>query len=152
MATSPKFHNFVSQELKNMKIDFRIEDLPQVAKAFIDNIGEDRIFLFDGEMGAGKTTFIAEVCRQLGADDDFGSPTFSIVNEYEDAKGEPIYHFDLYRIDSPYEIIDMGADDYFYSGALCLVEWPDRLGNLAPDEFRTVRITLNSDGSRSISF
>ena len=103
-------------------------------------------------MGTGKTTFIAELCRQLGADDDFGSPTFSLVNEYRDSKGAPIYHFDLYRIESPEEVLDMGAEEYFNSGFLCLVEWPDRLGNLEPEGARFVRITVNSDRSRTIEF
>lgn len=135
-----------------MKLDFRIEEMPQVAKAFIEAIGDDRIFLFEGEMGAGKTTFISEVCRQLGADDDLGSPTFSLVNEYQDANGNPIYHFDLYRIESARELIDMGAEEYFYSGAICFVEWPDRLGALVPEEARVVTINMNPDGSRSITF
>ena len=135
-----------------MEMEYRIEELPDVARAFIKAMGEDKIFLFEGEMGAGKTTFIAEVCRQLGADDDFGSPTFSLVNEYADSEGNPIYHFDLYRIENPMEILDMGAEEYFNSGELCLVEWPDRLGTLTPEEARTVSINLNPDGSRSISF
>lgn len=133
-----------------MEKKFRLEELPQVAKEFIDSIGDNRIFLFDAEMGAGKTTFIAEVCRQLGADDDFGSPTFSLVNEYADSEGNPIYHFDLYRIDSPQEAFDMGADEYFNSGELCLVEWPDRLGSLIPVEAKTVKITVNPDGTRTL--
>lgn len=127
-----------------------MDELPQVAKEFIESIGEDRIFLFDGDMGAGKTTFIAEVCRQLGADDDFGSPTFSLVNEYADRDGNPIYHFDLYRIDSPQEALDMGAEEYFDSGELCFVEWPDRLGNLVPEISRHVEILVNDDDSRTL--
>ena len=135
-----------------MERRFEQEQIPDIAKEFIENIGRDSIFLFEGEMGVGKTTFIAEVCRQLGARDDFGSPTFSLVNEYTDAKGNPIYHFDLYRIESPMEIADMGAEEYFNSDNLCLVEWPDRLGNLSPDNARTVFISLNTDGSRTIKY
>lgn len=131
---------------------FDLSQLPQAAKSFIDSIGDDRIFLFEGEMGAGKTTFIAEVCRQMGADDDFGSPTFSLVNEYADSKGNPIYHFDLYRIESPREALDMGVEEYFQSGELCLVEWPDRLGTLVPEEARIVTLTVNPDQSRTLSF
>lgn len=134
------------------EIRFKLEELPKVAKSFIEAMGDDRIFLFDGDMGAGKTTFIAEVCRLLGADDDFGSPTFSLVNEYEDREGNPIYHFDMYRIDSPLEALDMGAEEYFNSGHLCLVEWPDRLGTLEPDDARSVRIIVNPDDSRTILF
>lgn len=141
----------VSKE-KMKEIKFTLAELNDAARAFIDAIGNDRVFLFQGEMGAGKTTLIAEICRQLGADDDFGSPTFSIVNEYQDANGHPIFHFDLYRIEEPREIIDMGATEYFDSGALCLVEWPDRLGELTPPDARIVEITLNEDDSRTLRF
>ena len=136
--------------MKNIR--FGLEELPAAAKEFLTTIDDDRVFLFEGEMGSGKTTFIAELCRQLGADDDFGSPTFSLVNEYEDSNGNPIYHFDLYRIDSPQEALDMGVEEYFNSGNLCLVEWPDRLGSLAPEDARTVTISVNPDGSRSLKF
>ena len=135
-----------------MERKFRLGELPEVAKEFIDAMGNDRIFLFEGEMGAGKTTFIAEVCRLMGADDDFGSPTFSLVNEYADSEGNPIYHFDLYRIDSPQEALDMGAEEYFNSGEICLVEWPDRLGSLVPEEAKVVKIIVNPDGTRSLIF
>lgn len=131
---------------------FKLEELPEIAKEFISSIGDNHIFLFEGEMGSGKTTFIAEVCRQLGADDDFGSPTFSLVNEYADKEGNPIYHFDLYRIETPMEAIDMGAEEYFNSGALCLVEWPDRLGEFVPEEARAIIIRENIDGSRTIRY
>ena len=134
------------------EIRFNLDEIGKAASKFIENIGEDRIFLFEGEMGAGKTTLIAEICRQLGADDDFGSPTFSLVNEYADKEGNPIYHFDLYRLESPAEALDMGAMEYFDSGELCLVEWPDRLGNLQPEEARIVKIEVNEDDSRSLSW
>lgn len=129
---------------------FSLGELPEAAKAFIEAMGEDRIFAFEGGMGAGKTTFIAEVCRQLGADDDSGSPTFSIVNEYVAADGSPVYHFDFYRLDSPQEALDMGAEDYFYSGNLCLIEWPDRIGELLPEEAVIVKITETEDGRRNV--
>ena len=132
--------------------DFSLADIGAAAEAFINAIGDARIFLFSGEMGTGKTTFISEVCRRLGVTDDVGSPTFSLVNEYSDANGNPVFHFDLYRIDSPEEVFEMGATDYFDSGALCLVEWPDRLGPLRHDDAVDVCITLNPDGSRKISF
>lgn len=134
------------------EIKFELEDIQKAAIEFVDSIGDDSVFLFEGEMGAGKTTFIAEVCRILGALDDFGSPTFSIVNEYLDKTGNPIYHFDLYRVDSPQEIIDMGAREYFDSGYLCFVEWPDRLGALAPDNARYISLKVNPDQSRSLFF
>ena len=134
------------------EITFGKERLEEVARTFIQSIGGDRIFLFEGEMGAGKTTFIAEVCRQLGANDDFGSPTFSLVNEYLDSTGRSIYHFDLYRIETPQEILDMGATEYFDSGELCLVEWPDRLGPLEPDGARRVVLRVNHDDTRTLIF
>lgn len=134
------------------EIRFELGELEAAAREFIRKMGKDKIWLFYGEMGAGKTTFIAEICRQLGAKDDFGSPTFSLVNEYTDSEGEPIYHFDLYRIDSPAEAMDMGAEEYFNSGSLCFVEWPDRLGALVPEDAVEVFIEENPDGSRSVKF
>ena len=135
-----------------MEIEFTLAEIEKAARYFIENMGEDLIFLMEGNMGAGKTTFIAEVCRLLGADDDFGSPTFSLVNEYADRDGNPVFHFDLYRVDSPEEVFDMGADEYFGSGALCFVEWPDRLGDYLPERSRMVKITVNPDGSRKLIF
>ena len=133
-------------------MDFNLDNITKIAKEFIEKIGDKRIFLFDGQMGVGKTTFIAEVCRLLGADDDFGSPTFSIINEYSDANGNPIYHFDFYRIEDPREALDIGVEEYFYSGNLCFVEWGDRLGNLIPQEAVRVKISENTDGSRTIDY
>lgn len=133
-----------------MDITFSLEELPGAARAFIEAMGSDRIFAFEGDMGAGKTTFIAEVCRQLGAADDSGSPTFSIVNEYVGADGCPVYHFDFYRLESPQEALDLGAEDYFYSGNLCLIEWPDRIGDLLPEETVTVSLSETDDGRRHI--
>ena len=135
-----------------MTLTFTLETIGQAASSFLKATGGKGIYLFEGEMGSGKTTFIAEICRQLGADDDFGSPTFSLVNEYVDASGHSIYHFDLYRLESPAEAFDMGVEDYFLSGELCLVEWPDRLGPLTPEDAVTVRITVNDDDSRTLSF
>lgn len=134
-----------------MEYTFSLENITDAAKAFVNDIGEDRVFAFEGEMGAGKTTFISEVCRQLGVSDDSGSPTFSIVNEYRDSKGNPIYHFDFYRLESPAEALDMGAEDYFYSGHLSLIEWPDRIGDILPEEAVIVRISVNDDGTRTVS-
>lgn len=135
-----------------MELTFSLDNLPSAAKTFIDAIGGHRVFAFVGDMGVGKTTFISEVCRLLGADDDSGSPTFSIVNEYLDKSGKPIYHFDFYRLEYPEEALDIGVEDYFYSGHLCLIEWPDRIGSLLPEEAVTVNISENPDGTRSIIF
>ena len=131
---------------------YRLEEIGKAAEAFIQSIGDDRVFLFEGDMGAGKTTFISEVCRQMGCEDDFGSPTFSLVNEYADRKGNPIYHFDFYRIDSPAEALDMGAAEYFDSDELCFVEWPDKAGAIIPDDARKVLIKVNADGTRTLNF
>ena len=135
-----------------MEITYNLDNLPEIASSFIENIKENTVFAFEGEMGAGKTTLIAEICRRLGADDDFGSPTFSLVNEYVDKEGRPIYHFDFYRIESPEEAMDIGVEDYFYSGHLCLMEWSEKIGNLLPEETKKVGIKVNPDGSRTIVF
>ncbi len=127
-----------------------LDALPGAAAEFLGAIGGRTIFAFHGSMGAGKTTFIAEVCRQLGAADDSGSPTFSILNEYLAADGSPIYHFDFYRLESPQEALDLGAEDYLYSGHLCLLEWPDRIGTLLPEDAVDVEIVVNADGSRTL--
>ncbi len=134
-----------------MEYIFSLNELPEAAAAFIKAMGDRRIFAFDGAMGAGKTTFIAEVCRQLGVADDSGSPTFSIVNEYRAADGSPIYHFDFYRLESPQEALDMGAEDYFYSGCLCFMEWVERIGSLIPDDTVVVKIEELPDGLRKLS-
>ena len=135
-----------------MELIFTLRQLPDAARDFIKAMGDNRLFAFNGDMGAGKTTFITEVCRQLGAADDSGSPTFSIVNEYLASDGKPIYHFDFYRIDSPQEALDLGAEDYFYSGHLCLMEWAERIGDLLPEETVEVSISELPDGSRKIEW
>lgn len=132
------------------EITFTLGNIREAAQAFLNTIGNQRVILFEGPMGSGKTTFISEVCRLLGADDDFGSPTFSIVNEYIDGDGNPIYHFDLYRLDTPQEFLEIGGEEYFDSGSLCMVEWPDRLGNLEPEKAVTVEINVNPDDTRTL--
>ncbi|MDE6578217.1 MAG: tRNA (adenosine(37)-N6)-threonylcarbamoyltransferase complex ATPase subunit type 1 TsaE [Muribaculaceae bacterium] len=133
-----------------MEMTFTKNQLPEAAKAFVDRIGDRRVFAFYGEMGAGKTTLITEICRLLGVTDDSGSPTFAIVNEYLAANGEPIYHFDFYRIDSPREALDMGAEEYFYSGNICLMEWPERVADILPEDTVDVEIRVNPDDSRTL--
>ncbi|MBO5780778.1 MAG: tRNA (adenosine(37)-N6)-threonylcarbamoyltransferase complex ATPase subunit type 1 TsaE [Muribaculaceae bacterium] len=137
-----------------MKIEIKsINEIDKAAQEFIDAIGSDTIFAFNGEMGAGKTTFINALCRQLGVEDDStGSPTLAIVNEYRTCTGRPIYHFDLYRIDDPTEALDFGVEDYFDSGELCFLEWAERIEPLLPDNVVAVDITVNPDGSRTLSF
>jgi tRNA threonylcarbamoyladenosine biosynthesis protein TsaE len=114
-------------------------------------MGDSTVFAFYGSMGAGKTTFIKAICEELGVEDVINSPTFAIVNEYRSNTGELIYHFDFYRINKVEEAFDFGYEDYFYSGALCFIEWPERIHDLLPGDYVEVRISENSDGSRSIT-
>lgn len=129
-----------------------IADIDRAAAEFVSKMGSATVFAFYGTMGAGKTTFINAVCRQLGVDNDStASPTFAIVNEYK-GNGRRIFHFDFYRIDSPEEALDFGVEDYFDSGDLCFLEWPERIEPLLPPG--TVRVDLNydSDSSRRLTF
>jgi tRNA threonylcarbamoyladenosine biosynthesis protein TsaE len=135
-------------------MEIKIQDLEHIneaAKAFVENIGNHTVFAFYGKMGAGKTTFIKAVCEELGVDDVITSPTFAIVNEYT-AQGEPVYHFDFYRIKKLEEVYDMGFEDYFYSGALCLIEWPELIEEVLPEDAVKVTIQEKEDGSRAILF
>lgn len=129
-----------------------IEKIHDAAKEFIRNMGEGTVFAMYGGMGAGKTTFTKAVCECLGVTDVINSPTFAIVNEYRSESSELIYHFDFYRIKKLEEVYDMGYEDYFYSGALCFIEWPELVEELLPED--TVRVTVkeNEDGTRSIIF
>lgn len=134
-------------------MEIKIESLDKIndaAKAFIKTMGDRTIFAFRGEMGAGKTTFIKAVCEALGVDEVINSPTFAIVNEYGSANGELIYHFDFYRINSVEEAYDFGYEDYFYSGSLCFIEWPERIESLLPNNTTNVHISVNSDNSRIV--
>lgn len=125
--------------------------LPTAATEFVKHIGSHTIFAFYGKMGAGKTTFIKAICRELGVKDVITSPTFSIVNEYTSSlTGEPIYHFDFYRIKRLEEVYDMGYEEYFYSGYLCLIEWPELIENLLPEDAVRVEIVECDDGSRIV--
>lgn len=131
-----------------------LEQLPEVVHEFIAMMDDRTVYAFTGEMGAGKTTFIAELCRQLGVDEDVtNSPSFAIINEYRsETTAELIYHFDCYRLEDEREAIDIGAEDYFDSGALCLIEWPERIENLLPDDTVEVNISVDAaDNSRTVT-
>jgi tRNA threonylcarbamoyladenosine biosynthesis protein TsaE len=134
-------------------MDIHITSLTELDSAAADIIkfaGDYKLFLFYGEMGAGKTTLIKSLCAQLGVHDNVTSPTFSIVNEYEGTNGS-VYHFDFYRLKDQAEAMDMGYEEYFYSGGYCFVEWPERIANLVPDQYTGIRINLLDNGGRQIT-
>jgi tRNA threonylcarbamoyladenosine biosynthesis protein TsaE len=130
-----------------------LDNIREVAHQFVAAMGDNTVFAFYGKMGAGKTTFIKAVCEELGVTDVINSPTFAIVNEYRsDEAGELIYHFDFYRIKKLEEVYDMGYEDYFYSGAVCFIEWPELIEELLPGNAVRVDIEEQADGSRVVRF
>ncbi len=140
-------------------MEIRIESLNHIheaARTFIKEIGSHRVFAFYATMGTGKTTFIKAVCEELGVAEVVTSPTFAIVNEYTAGEGEwagePIFHFDFYRIKKLEEVYDMGYEEYFYSGSLCFIEWPELIEDILPDDAVRVTITEQTDGSRILSY
>jgi tRNA threonylcarbamoyladenosine biosynthesis protein TsaE len=134
-----------------IEIDIQsLDHINEAARTFINHIGNDTIFAFYGNMGAGKTTFIKAVCEELGVTDVINSPTFAIVNEYLAGDGNTFYHFDCYRINKIVEALDMGCQDYFDSGHLCFIEWPENIAELLPEDTVTVRISVAEDDTRKI--
>lgn len=130
-----------------------LADINEAAKTFVENMGDGKVFAFYGKMGAGKTTFVKAVCECLGVEDVITSPTFAIVNEYTSATtGDAIYHFDFYRIKKIEEVYDMGYEDYFYSGSLCFLEWPELIEDLLPEDATKVTIEETKDGARVVKF
>ena len=128
-----------------------LDHIEEAAREFIGQMGDDTVFAFYGKMGAGKNTFIKALCKLLGVEDEVNSPTFAIINEYRsETTAELIYHFDFYRIKKLEEVYDLGYEDYFYSGALCFIEWPELVEELLPLDAKKVTITENSDGSRTL--
>ncbi len=128
-----------------------LQNYPAAAKEFIDAMEGRRIFAFYGSMGTGKTTLIKSICEAMGVEDAINSPTFAIVNEYEDREGETIYHFDFYRIKSIAEVYNMGYEEYLYSDAYCFIEWPELIEELLPEETTKVYINEESDGTRTVT-
>lgn len=127
------------------------EDLDRAAKQFLSEIGDRKLIALYAPMGAGKTTFTTAICHRLGVRDDaMSSPTFAIINEYRTASGEHIYHFDFYRITKTAEALDIGFYDYIDSGCLCIMEWPENIEDILPDETLKVRISVNPDESRTV--
>ncbi len=129
-----------------------LDHIQEAARQFVSLMGDDTVFAFYGKMGAGKTTFIKAVCQELGVADNVTSPTFAIVNEYRsDTTGELIYHFDFYRIKKLDEVYDMGYEDYFYSGAVCFIEWPELIEDLLPGNTVKVCIEETDNGARHLT-
>lgn len=127
-----------------------IEQLPDVARRLLDEFPDERFFAFFGPMGVGKTTLIKELCAQLGVTQNVCSPTFAIVNEYSDAQGGPIYHFDFYRIKKLEEAYDIGYEEYFYSGCYCFTEWTEKIEPLLPDHYLRIDIA-EQQGTRTLT-
>ncbi len=132
-----------------MKTEFSIEQIDEVVRQFL-NQKPKRVILFNGNMGVGKTTFIKALSKALGVQDTTSSPTFSLVNEYRTNGDEPVYHFDVYRLNSESEALDMGIDEYLYSGAWCFIEWAEKIPNLIPEGYSVVDLELLPNGNRML--
>ena len=133
-----------------MTLEFdTIEQLPAVADQLLTTFPEERFYAFFGAMGAGKTTLIKALCTQLGVEQNVCSPTFAIVNEYSDSTGEPVYHFDFYRLKNLDEAYDIGYEEYFYSGCWCFTEWTEKIESLLPDHYLRIDIT-ETNGHRTL--
>lgn len=132
-----------------MEIIFSLDELKQVAKKIILE-KPHKVILFHGNMGIGKTTLIKALAKELGVTDATSSPTFSLVNEYKADDKLMVYHFDMYRLKSEIEALDMGIDDYLYSGNWCFIEWAEKIPNLIPDDFTTINLSLATDGKRNL--
>ena len=129
-----------------------LDTIQEAAKQFVAEMGDYTVFAFNGEMGAGKTTFIKALSQELGVEDITNSPSFAIINEYRsDTTAELIYHFDCYRLENEDEAEEIGVEDYFYSGALCFIEWPERITDLLPDDTVEVDIVEQEDATRLIT-
>lgn len=136
-------------------MEFVVENmynLPAVAKSLLDNLGETTVVAFDGQMGAGKTTFIQNILRAMGIENTHGSPTYSLVNEYKSPFYGSVFHFDLYRLNSEEEAFDIGIEEMIYGGGICFIEWPDKVLHLLPENTLFVKIRLNEDLNRVFSW
>jgi len=128
-----------------------LKEINAVAKEFLSLVGNKRVFALYGAMGVGKTTFVKAICDEMGVEDTINSPTFSIVNEYHTSKEDIIYHFDFYRVEDVKEAYDFGYEDYFYSNAMCFIEWPEKIESILPNDAVEVLFEEERDGSRSIT-
>jgi tRNA threonylcarbamoyladenosine biosynthesis protein TsaE len=140
----------MTQPVSNLSVS-SLAELPTTAQSLINFAGSQKIFLFYGDMGAGKTTFIKALCQKLGVTDEVTSPTFSIVNEYAGTNAN-VYHFDFYRLKNQNEALDMGYEEYFYSGDYCLIEWPEKIPDLLPPHYIKVTISVTGEQTRHFSF
>jgi tRNA threonylcarbamoyladenosine biosynthesis protein TsaE len=140
---------FVAKIKHTMNIVFSLNQIQEVAEQILAS-NPKKIILFNGEMGVGKTTLIKQLCKSLGVKDATSSPTFSLVNEYYTSNNQIVYHFDFYRLNKETEALDMGVDDYLYSGNWCFIEWSEKIASLLPEETSTVSIELLADGKRSL--
>lgn len=133
-----------------MEIQFSLEDINGAAKKVLES-NPKKVILFNGNMGAGKTTFIKALAKSMGVNDTTGSPTFSLVNEYRTSDNQIVYHFDVYRLKSESEAYDMGMDEYLYSGNWCFIEWAEKIPNLIPEEHTTISIKALANGNRQLN-
>ena len=132
-----------------MNIIFSLDQIQEVAEQILAS-NPKKIILFNGDMGVGKTTLIKQLCKSLGVESATSSPTFSLVNEYSTSNNQIVYHFDFYRLNKETEALDMGVDDYLYSGNWCFIEWSEKIASLLPEETSTITIELLSDGKREL--
>lgn len=134
-----------------LTIQYRLDQIQDVARQIIEQAGEEKIWVFQGQMGAGKTTMVKALATVMGVKDQVSSPTFGIVNEYETATGSNIYHFDFYRLDDPTEALDIGIEEYFYGGDYCWIEWAEKIAQFLPEEFLLIKINPDSEINRTIT-
>jgi tRNA threonylcarbamoyladenosine biosynthesis protein TsaE len=130
---------------------YRLDQIQDAARQVIDAAGDEKIWVFQGQMGAGKTSLIRALAKEMDVLDPVSSPTFALVNEYGLSTGKKIFHFDFYRLDDPNEALDIGIEEYFYGGEYCWIEWAEKIAQFIPDDFLLIRITTNSDLSRTIT-
>ncbi|MBN1927840.1 MAG: tRNA (adenosine(37)-N6)-threonylcarbamoyltransferase complex ATPase subunit type 1 TsaE [Prolixibacteraceae bacterium] len=128
-----------------------LNDLKNAASRFVQLMGEKKVFAFRGSMGSGKTTFIKSVCKELGIGEQITSPSFSLINEYTSPGGNPVYHFDCYRLKNIKEAYDIGAEEYFYSGNICFIEWPEIIEDLLPPDTVNVTVAVKENGERELT-
>ncbi len=131
--------------------EYELDQIANAARRIIEEAGDEKIWIFQGQMGAGKTTLIKALAKQMGVEDQVSSPTFGIVNEYGTATGSKIFHFDFYRMDDPTEALDIGIEEYFYGGEYCWLEWAEKIAQFLPEEFLLIRIIPDSKNSRTIT-